>query len=487
MARPVIVDSRGNPIAREVSRGSLRAKYDAAQSTEETSRHWAWSDSLSAKSANDAAVRLKLRTRARYEIANNSYASGIVSTLANDLIGTGPRLQLLTENDEFNRATETDFTAWSRAACLAGKLQTLTRSKVGDGEGFGLLTTNPRLPAAVKLDVRLYEADQVATPYAYIPDALSVDGIRFDRDGNVIEYHLLRSHPGDSLSWPGGMEYDAIPADRMIHWFRVDRPGQWRGVPDITPALNLFAQLRRYTLAVLAAAETAADFAAVLGTELPPDSDEDEIEPFTSTPIERRMMTTLPAGYTLSQLKAEQPTTTYKEFKAEILNEIARCLNMPFNVAAGNSSSYNYSSGRLDHQVYYRNLDVERAHLERVALDPIFAAWLRESGMRAGAEYGEMPHRWLWPGMGHVDPEKEANATATLLQNLLTTFSDECQKQGVDPESRAATIAADIKLFESYGLPNPYQAKQPAAPAGPGSPTNGQPANRDQGDGEDAA
>ncbi len=37
-------------------------------------------------------------------------------------------------------------------------------------------------------------------------------------------------------------------------------------------------------------------------------------------------------------MHAEQPATTYAEFKREILNEIARCLNMPFNVAAGNSS-----------------------------------------------------------------------------------------------------------------------------------------------------
>lgn len=473
----------------------MRAKYDAAQASDEMRRWWANADSLSARAANSPEVRQKLRDRARYEVANNSYASGIVSTLANDVIGTGPRLQLLTESDDFNRVTEADFTAWSRAACLASKLQTLHKAKVGDGEGFGLLVTNPRLPTAVKLDVRLYEADQVATPFIYELDGLAVDGIRFDRDGNVIEYHLLRSHPGDSLAWPGGTEYDAIPADRVIHWYKMDRPGQWRGVPDITPALNLFAQLRRFTLAVIAAAETAANFAALLKSDLPPDTDEDDpdatatdtVSPFTSTEISRGVMTTLPAGYEMQQLRAEQPTTTYREFKAEILNEIARCLNMPFNVAAGNSSSYNYSSGRLDHQVYYRNLDVERAHLERVALDPIFAAWLRESGMRAGTEYGEMPHRWLWPGMGHVDPEKEANATATQLQNLLTTFSDECQKQGVDPESRAATIAADIKLFESYGLPNPYQANQPATPAGSGSVNNGQQPNRDQGDGEDSA
>jgi len=37
-------------------------------------------------------------------------------------------------------------------------------------------------------------------------------------------------------------------------------------MPDVTPVLRPFAQLRRFTLAVLAAAETAADFAGILYT-----------------------------------------------------------------------------------------------------------------------------------------------------------------------------------------------------------------------------
>ena len=71
--------------------------------------------------------------------------------------------------------------------------------------------------------------------------------------------------------------------------------------------------------------------------------------------------------------------TTYAEFKKEILNEIARCLNMPFNVAAGNSSGYNYASGRLDHQTYFKSIRVDQSHLEGVVLDRILAAWLSEA------------------------------------------------------------------------------------------------------------
>jgi len=52
---------------------------------------------------------------------------------------------------------------------------------------------------------------------------------------------------------------------------------------------------------------------------------------------------------------------------------------MPFNVAAGNSSGYNYASGRLDHQTYFKSIRVEQAHLEAVVLDRILAAWLDEA------------------------------------------------------------------------------------------------------------
>jgi capsid protein len=77
---------------------------------------------------------------------------------------------------------------------------------------------------------------------------------------NPVEYHVLKQHPGDVAgSIPYGLDYDRIPADSVIHWFRADRPGQTRGIPDITPALPLFAQLRRFTLAVKEDSETGAN------------------------------------------------------------------------------------------------------------------------------------------------------------------------------------------------------------------------------------
>jgi len=57
---------------------------------------------MSADAAATVEVRRTLRNRARYEVANNSYARGIVLTLANDTVGTGPRLQMLTNDAGLN-------------------------------------------------------------------------------------------------------------------------------------------------------------------------------------------------------------------------------------------------------------------------------------------------------------------------------------------------------------------------------------------------
>ena len=451
--------------ANHASRRLMRARYDAATTSDDNRRHWAAADGLSVNAANSPDVRRILRNRARYEVANNSYARGIVLTLANDVIGTGPRLQMLTADPGANRHIEREFMRWATEIGLADKLRTMRMARAEDGEAFAILTSNPRLSSAIKLDLRLMEADQVATPDLLGTETHRVDGIVFDSAGNPVIYHVLKSHPGDTHVWLG-TEYDRIPAAAMIHMYRCDRPGQARGVPDITPALPLFAQLRRFTLAVLSAAETAADFAGILYTDAPASGEADAAEPFEPIELEQRALLTMPGGWRMEQLRSEQPSTSYAEFKKEILNEIARCLNMPFNVAAGNSSGYNYASGRLDHQTYFKSIRVEQSHLESVVLDRVLAAWFDEAVLIPGllpaglGPIAEWSHQWFWDGHEHVDPAKEANAQATRLANHTTTLADEYARRGQDWETQLRQRAKERSLMDELGLSN--EASQPA-------------------------
>ena len=472
----------------------VRGRFDSAATTDDNRRHWANADALSADAAASAAVRRTLRNRARYEVANNSYARGIVLTLANDTIGTGPRLQMLTGSDEANDEIEHEFDRWAHEISLAEKLRTMRMARAQDGEAFAILVNNPVLDHPVKLDLRLIEADQVASPAfggqadrlldrstvrrrdLASPNRLTVqqpnslvDGIVLDAYGNPVAYHVLKNHPGNS-AWGFNDEYRTVPASHVIHVFRQDRPGQHRGIPEITPALPLFAQLRRFTLAVLGAAEAAADFAGILYTDAPANGEAEQVEPMDLVELERNMLLTMPGGWKMSQVEPMQPATTYAEFKKEILNEIARCLNMPYNVAAGNSSGYNYASGRLDHQTYYKSIRVDQAFMAEKVLDRVLAAWLWEYALEAGGQFVfDLPdrqagsagplggrvlpdHQWFWDGMEHVDPAKEASAQETRLKNHTTTLAHEYSKQGRDWQDALRQRGKEVALMRELGL-----------------------------------
>ncbi|MBI5864857.1 MAG: phage portal protein [Planctomycetes bacterium] len=449
----------------------VRGKYDAAQTTHENRRHWANADHLSANAAANADIRRILRSRARYEVANNSYAKGIVLTLANYVVGTGPRLQMLTDDPEANRLIEKEFSLWAKAVGLAHKLRTMRISQCETGECFGLLATNPRVMAPVQLDVRLIEADQVCTPWpAMRNEPNAIDGIIFDEFGNPIAYTILRRHPGDGFAFrSSGIDYDVMPVESVIHLFRAERPGQNRGIPEITSSLSLFATMRRYTLAVLGAAEQAALPSGVIYTDAPADVESAAVEPMDTVEMDRGTWMTMPYGWKIGQVKAEQPTTVYGDFKHEVINEIARCLNMPFNIAAGNSSGYNYASGRLDHQAFFKAIRIDQAYLGDVVLDRVLSAWLNEAVLIEGylpqslrTRDADFPHQWFWDGLEHVDPQKEATAQATRLTSHTTTLAAEFAKAGLDWESELRQRARELTLMRELGL-----TMQQAAPAAP--------------------
>lgn len=445
------------------------ARYDAAATTAENRRHWANADHLSADAANSPDVRRILRARARYEIANNCFARGIANTLANFIVGTGPRLQLLTAEAAVNTTVERHFNAWADAVNLAETLRVMRMALTQDGEAFAVFTLNPGIDHPVKLDLRLVEADQIATPDLVAPSETAVDGIRFDRWGNPVEYHLLLRHPGDLGVTP--LEYRRLAARDVIHYFLRQRPGQHRGIPEITPALPLFSQLRRYNLAVLAAAETAADFAAVVQTDMPPPPDQEEAvaRPFEVVELEPRMATVLPYGFKIGQVQPQQPSTNHEAFVKLILNEIARCFDMPLNIALCNSAGYNYASGRLDHQTFFKRIRVERNALELIVLRPILRAWLDEAVLVAdllplaarSLRWPDIPFQFFWDGLEHVDPVKEASAQKIRLASLTSTLAYECAREGRDWEAVLRQRAKEKALMQELGLDDKSQPSLP--------------------------
>lgn len=436
----------------------LEAAYDSASLNEFTSAYWRRSDGLSPDEAIGQAQGI-VRQRARFEaIENDSVINGMVNQVANDLIGSGPRPQLSFPEGrtgigrEKAQKLERSWKKWADEIQLARKLRTGRIAKATDGEAFFRKVTNRNLRHAVKLDVIGIEADQIATPYLNPSDPQVMDGMRWDRYGNVETFFQLRHHPGSAFG--NGLDAEPVPARYMFHLFRQQRPGQHRGISELAPALPEAALLRDFKIAVLHAARTAAKHAAVMETNATDITD--DILAFSSIPLEIDSLTALPNGWRLSQLRAEQPTTTYVEFYNSVVNTIARCLLMPFNMALGNSSSYNYASGRLDFQSYDLAIREERAYWERSMLTPLFEDFLyeavREGILDEDLDLESIEVSWMWDSRGHVDPLKEAKATETELRTGVSHRRREYAEVGLDLDVEDEVAARDMgfKNVEEY-------------------------------------
>jgi capsid protein len=456
----------GRP-AQAVSQPDVRAKFDNAQSNDENVRNWQLVDYFSAKAANTFTVRRTLRVRSRYEASNNPYLFGVANSNADDLVNTGPTLKCLFADAATNRRIESSWAAWADEVGLVEKLRTLKLAKTIDGEGFLILKTVREQDHPVKLYPVDVESDQVTAPMAKNVQETWLDGVTLHPiTERPISYTVLKAHPGDFM-FPNmnPLASDTVKARFVIHWFSKFRPGQIRGIPAFTTALDLFGELRAYRRAVLAKAQIAANLTAVIETEGPAGVDDDgnpiTTKPFVRVPIDRGTSVTLPGGAKMNQYDTGEPATTYEMFQEKCLGEACRPLAYPLNLALGTSQKFNFSSSQLDHRNYYFSLDVERDDCDRVVLDRLFAAWIDEASELTGSErilpggvhfLRELPHEWHWPGHQVLDPVKDALADHSRISNGTLTWEQFWAKRGYDWRDVLAQQAAERDEIERLGL-----------------------------------
>lgn len=428
---------------------SIVSAYDSARTTVNNQRHWSYADYKSADLDANFGVRKQLRIRARYQYNNNSYCKGLVSTMSNDVIGTGAKLQVNSIDDKFSDKLEKDFQAWCKAVGLAEKLRTAVSCKIVDGQAFMLLTTNPKIENAVKLDIQLIDADRVTSNIVDFTDPV-IDGIQLDRYGNVLNYSVYDKHPSENCF----AKLQTIKAKYMIHLFNADRAGQHRGVTQLASVLQLFAQLRDWTQATLTAAQTAACITAFIQTDAPAGGQAEQIEPLETIPLEQGQIMTLPSGWHFSATKPEQPVSTYSAFKDQLIAQIGRAMSVPFNIVKCDSQNASYASSRLDTQIYFKTIKLEQNYIIRNCLEKIFSAWLQEYTLNGAVTLQQFEHSFMFQ-MGmvqHSDPQKLANSQATMLQNYTTTLAEIYAEKGKDYEKQLRQIAYEKKLMQQLGL-----------------------------------
>ncbi len=435
-----------------------RYYYDGAnQETADNPEHWKHADTLSAKAANSLAVRKMLRNRVRFEVANNCYGEGIVQTDADYIMGTGPTVQFRVPagspdrmKNEARRA-EMLFRKWSRHESInfPKMLRTAWRCRLQDGEPFIRLSNRSEPIYGINLKPELIECDRVTDPTAEVAfnDKNVVDGVVV-RDGEPQEYLVLENHPGDMTGY-GWKEYDTVDADDMIHWFKPTRPHQYRGVPELAPALPLFSHLRRLTIATIKSAENAADLSLLLKTTMLPDGDGAyPVQPLSTFPMEAGMMMAMPEGWEPFQMQGEQPTQEYPDFKHEIVGEFGRCISMPLILALGDTRESSYASGRMDLKQYWHRVSNRQDDCQIEVVNPIVREWWKEARQAHNImlEWDQLEVECFWDRQRHVDPDKESKANDRDLRNGSVSIDELYAERGMDADRELERMAETLGI-----------------------------------------
>ena len=456
----------------------IKARFDLAQTTSQNRKHWGNADSLAARAAMSPAVRSIVRKRSRYEADNNSWYSGILSTAANHVIGNGPKLQVLTQNEIGNARIEQAWERWQRSIMFADKLRTLFVAYWKDGDGIGMRSHRPA-NWPFSLDVAIFESEQCASPWisSAIADPFLDDGIRIDHNANPVEYYLFDHHPGETAFVPT-MNGRWYPAADMIHLFRRDRPGQVRGIPRATSALPTLPVMRRQEMATLLASETAASFATFLKSNAPALAPSSSPADFAEIEIAFNMLTTRPAGWEIDQVDSKHPGPQYEMFQRQALMSFARCTNMPYPLAAGSSMKSNFSSMKADiKNCWEPEVRTERNRIELCVVEKVFQ-WFLEDAIYVPGLLNDMPpihqidHQWFWEPLPNLDEVDAATAAQIRITSGQSSPSAEYAKRGLDyateVEKSARDFGVDVATYKAAVFTAAFSSTgAPITPAGP--------------------
>lgn len=455
-------------LLRKLGTTALRIAGDAGESM--SLRRWgesAKTDRLNQKHWQDAQDRplnldlidklTTLRVRSEYEASTNAIVEGMIATHMVDLVGEdGPRLQLRTKDKAYAKKAEKIWRGWWAMPDINGQLSgpDMLRMWVRllwlSGEYLAQKVVDPDARGPVKQRLQNLHPRRLGTPADKARDDTIVLGVERTRTGKPIAYWINDAPDTGTLNVFDN--FRRIPAEQVIHRFRIDEPGQVRGVPWLACVLQTVADLRDYDVQVMDAARAAADLCVLMFTKHP---DAKYLQVNESASFERRQISTLPPGWEFGQVTPAQPAATYCDFRNEKLMEIGRPVSMPLMKVRLDSSKHNYSSARFDGQVYARGLAALGGGIERGTLTPLALDVFREAQL-AGAlskPPDDLELTWTWPKQPHVDPLKESSGEQVYMENGTMTLQDACASRGLDWEEVVEQRAREKEALEAAGLP----------------------------------
>lgn len=277
---------------------------------------------------------------------------------------------------------------------------------------------------------------------------LAIRGIEFNKYGRRVAYHLFTKHPG---SIAGGFSLPKtyrVSADTVLHIYRVDRPGQQRGVSWFAPVVLRLRDYADCSDAYLMRQKIAACFAAFITREGGADDREDKnvIEELGPGLIQR-----LEDGESVTFGTPPQ-VAGYEEYTKTVLREIAAGMGLSYEAMTGDLSNVNFSSGRMGWLEFQRSIDSWRKHMLVPQLcAPIGKVFVESYNLVNGTNH-DFTVVWTDPRREMINPTEEVKSSIAAIRGGLSSLSLERRKLGLDPDVLDLEIQADNQRADAYGL-----------------------------------
>jgi len=416
-----------------------------------------------------------IRARSREQYNNNAYIKQYIRLCSKNVIGaTGISLQSRVRNSydelnlKLNSKIENAFTKWGVKGCcdVSGQLSWVDCQKLfletvaRDGECLVRLHRNFDNPFGFALE--FIEADCLDINFnKNMENGSRIRmGIELDTWNRPRRYFLKRNvHYDYNYSVCANNNYDIVVASNIIHGFKVERPGQTRGIPWTHAALFQLHMLNAYQNAELIASRVAAckmGFFApneMFDPELLADSIENGKMIKDATPAKFEML--LP-GVDFKSFDPQHPTDAFADFSKACLRAASAALGVSYNELANDLEGVNYSSiraGLIGERDYWSTL---QNWVISSFCEPVFSAWLNNA-----SALGHIPNialdkldadHWQPPGWDWVDPEKDHKGMKLALETFQKSWSDLVRENGGDPVKIIQQVKHEQNWFKEQGL-----------------------------------
>ncbi|VDC31412.1 phage portal protein [Pseudogemmobacter humi] len=456
--------------ARRARARAMTAHYDGASVGRRTS-------SLRAsRSDADGAARQRQRMSffARDMVRNTPFAARAKMVITGNVIGDGVIPKVAVRHSELSQKTQKkirdrglrrieehlDTVLIDRAGKLNlyGLQGLIWGAVVSDGECLVRIHSDPLVAGAMPLQLEVLEADYLDEgKVGFLTDGGDIrNGIEYDAAGRIIAYWLFPAHPGSD--WPmkrGAAVSQRVPAEEVLHIYRVDRPGQERGVTWLAPVMMRLQDLADHEDAQLVRQKIAACFAAFrIGGEKQVPMPE-EIAPGMVYDLgdSEDVKFPVPPG-----------VEAYDEFTRSVLRSIAAGLGISYESLTGDLAQVNFSSARMGRLEMDQNVSGWQ-HLTLIPqllmpLSRLFVdAWQAvdsEDFERAGFPpdiWQFIALNWVPPRRIIVDPAREFAALREAVRSGFMSRQQVVRQLGFDPERLLEEQTQDKEEADRLGLP----------------------------------